>query len=490
MQYGKLTCVLLALAGVAVAAQARAKVTEDQNGSLKNLTSIGDALNAPDHHPVHILYVHGVNEIGAGDSALLRESICTRLKLCEPADWQNAGTEFADRGEFAPGSNPPPLDYLEKPIWRSQEEWRASAPFVDHWVIHLKNHASLLVVDELNWWPLVLSVKCRDIVAAEAHVAGPNASLLEVCSQRAKQDPGGLGHFYPWISPDEAAALAKVHSKGALANRAVKESLIDWGLSDVLIVTGQLRDILRDGLRQLMAKSAAFDPTAAAESSPASNRRGRYDWRAQFRRGNVLDQEFVGVTHSLGAYLLFDALSPIPAGASAAPDAEADGARRSDEDSALKYIFERTSLCYFLANQIQMLEVTNLDTGSGDRSGTGAQTNPAPDAGKAAAPAAPAPNFVELVNRWQQLHDKFQAAVHSSDESAREKLQVVAWTDPSDMLSWRVPRIGNVDVVNLYVQNAPHWLGLFESPTGAHVGYAQNKQVLRAMFKDTERSRR
>jgi len=59
-----------------------------QAESLAILTSIGDALDAPDHHPVHILYVHGINQAGAGDSALLRESICKRLKLCDVKDWK------------------------------------------------------------------------------------------------------------------------------------------------------------------------------------------------------------------------------------------------------------------------------------------------------------------------------------------------------------------------------------------------------------------
>jgi hypothetical protein len=58
----------------------------------------------------------------------------------------------------------------------------------------------------------------------------------------------------------------------------------------------------------------------------------------------------------------------------------------------------------------------------------------------------------------------------------------VAWSDPSDLLTWRVPRIGDVDVLNFYVQNATHWFWLFESPTGAHDDYAKNKNVLRHMF--------
>ena len=78
----------------------------------------------------------------------------------------------------------------------------------------------------------------------------------------------------------------------------------------------------------------------------------------------------------------------------------------------------------------------------------------------------------------------FQAVLHPADESARKKIQVVAFSDPSDVLTWRVPRIGNVDVVNLYVQNAPHWFWFFESPSKAHGNYAKDKAVLKVMFGD------
>ncbi len=508
MKIGKLSCVLLALAAMGSTVQAGTRIIEDSSGSLKSLTSIGDALDSPDHHPVHILYVHGISEIGAGDSAMLREAICTKLLLCNVADWQNAGTEFADHGEFAPGAAPPPLDYLGSPVWNSPAEWQASAPFVDHWVIHLKGHAAPLVVDELNWWPLVLALKCRDVVAAEASVAGPSVRLLQVCSQQAMQDPGGVGHFYPWITPQQATALAKSHPHAVLINRALKQDLIDWGLADVLIVNGPMGAIMRDGLRQLMAKSAAFDPSATASSSAAPTRQGKYDWRTQFAHGNTVDQEFVGVTHSLGSFLLFNTLSvnpvvtsaatvnPVgattatatPAGASAAAAnpvaaSAATGSSSVDtqkayEDSALEYIFQRTSLLYFFANQLEMLEITNLNAVSTAPAGT----NPT------ASSIAPAPNFVDLLNYWQQIQTNFQAAAHPNDPAAREKLQVVAWNDPSDIFTWRVPKIGNVEVVNLYVQNAGHSLGLLESPASAHSHYAQNKQVLEVMFENSAHS--
>ena len=101
MQTRKLILPLFILAAAGLALRARAKVIDDPNGSLKTLTSIGDALDSPDHHPVHILYVHGISQVGAGDSSLFRASICTELKLCAVCDWKNAGIEFADKGEFA-----------------------------------------------------------------------------------------------------------------------------------------------------------------------------------------------------------------------------------------------------------------------------------------------------------------------------------------------------------------------------------------------------
>ena len=58
----------------------------------------------------------------------------------------------------------------------------------------------------------------------------------------------------------------------------------------------------------------------------------------------------------------------------------------------------------------------------------------------------------------------------------------MAWSDPGNVITFRVPKIGDVDVVNLYVHNARRWFGLFESPTDARADYAKNKDVLRVMF--------
>jgi hypothetical protein len=478
---------VLILLAISCAIAAQAKVVADPKDALDSLVSIGDALNAPDHHPVHILYVHGIAQVGAGDSALLRSSICTRLHLCLVTDWQNAGIEFADRGEFADGAPPPSLAYLGTPVWNSPDEWKASAPFVIHWVVHLRGHPAPLILDEINWWPVVLALKCRRIVAAEAYLAGPDRYLLQVCSEQSAQEPDGSGRFFPWIAPGEAQNLAAMRPRGALINRSLKGSLVDWGLSDVLLTTGPMSGILRDGIRQLMAKSAAFDPNVNS-ATDASGAQGRYNWRAQLQQSptqpQVLDQEFIGVTHSLGAYMLFNTLTTETADAADPQLAAVEAQRVAAENSAMQYIFGRMSLIYLLANQLQELEIANLEvspaTVATPFKSRGLEPPPPP-------PTNPAANFRSLVDHWQELQTDFQAALHANDIAARQKLQLVAWSDPSDVLTWRVPRIGNVDVINLYVQNARHWFWLFESPNAAHGDYPANKTVLRLMFSDTKR---
>jgi len=55
-------------------------------------------------------------------------------------------------------------------------------------------------------------------------------------------------------------------------------------------------------------------------------------------------------------------------------------------------------------------------------------------------PTSPAANFRTLVNRWKDYQTNFQAVLHSSDVTNREKVQVVAWSDPNDVITYRVRR--------------------------------------------------
>jgi hypothetical protein len=59
--------------------------------------------------PIHILYLHGINQVGAGDSLLLRKGICKYLGECAVT---SLGRMYAD-GPCAVDSAPPTLAYWE-----------------------------------------------------------------------------------------------------------------------------------------------------------------------------------------------------------------------------------------------------------------------------------------------------------------------------------------------------------------------------------------
>jgi hypothetical protein len=404
------------------------------------LASLGDSLRHAGNKQLRIFYVHGMAANGPGDfdSWKLRKGICDFLRDCTSPAGELASVDFADQDEFALNAPPPALAFLGQPIWKTSasgisqisEEWNAAAPFVVHWKLARLN-APTIYVDEINWWPLVFALKCREIVASDAALVGPSKAYIRACAQPLEPatTPGRFTR-YPWITAAEADRLETLPSHGALINRGLKNSLLDWGFSDAVLALGPLRPYLLDGIRQLILKSAALPPQPTAPS----------------------DQEFVIVSHSLGSYLIFSALD-LTSTAATTPTAQ-----KSKAD--LTQILAHTSIVYFFANQLRLLELANLDVRS-----TG--------------------NMVDHLEAWGQLRRHYLASLPSTDTERSSPPQIVAWTDPSDLLSWTVPDLRTVAVTNLSTKNARHWFWLFESPLKAHDNYALNKSVIREMLRTT-----
>ncbi len=466
---------------------AHAKVKEDVPGALNGVQTIGEALKTADQRPVHILYMHGINSLGADDSEVFRNSICSIARICASA-WKNTGTEYPDQGVFALNAPAPTLQYLGVPVWTNDndaEQWRASAPFVTHYVVQLRGHNAILVVDEINWWPLVIKLKCQRIVPGDAHLAGPNPSLLRFCSMQTKGNPENPQRFtdYQWMLEQEAADLGHLPNRAALINRELKTGLEDWGFSDVFLGIGPLRPILEEGIRQLIGKSAAFDARASAGTISVHKGRQAYNWHEHLEDGKSDDQVFIAVTHSMGSFLLLDTLALDTAYRSRIVPQPQDTQQSSAENQALQYVAERTSLIYFFANQVPILELANLEPDSSPPPPAPAPDNKAvPQAASTSVPSDSAPSETALISQWAQVHAAFEQRLHPGDANAQTKMQIVAFSDPSDLLTWRVPMLRDVDVVNLFPQNALHWFWVFESPTNAHDNYAKNKDVIRAMF--------
>src|ERR1700751_1894084 len=302
--------------------------------------SLGDSLRHSEGNEIHIFYIHGIGSDGPNDydSLALRSSICVYLRDCtSPAGNPIGEWDYADQDQFRPDATVPELEYMAERVLKSADEWRAAAPYAIHFQLSRANGQNLYV-DELNWWPLTFALKCRQIIASDASFVAPSKARIETCSRR-EPNLAVPQRFksYDWITPEEAARMAHLRPKGARANRALKTGLMDWGFSDAVLALGPLRLYVLDGIRQLILKSQGDSPTGGA-SNPTRQ---------------PVDQEYIIVCHSLGSYLIFSALD-INQTTTKTTTVQQSG-NRFDQ------VLERTSMVFFFANQLRLLELASLD---------------------------------------------------------------------------------------------------------------------------------
>jgi hypothetical protein len=422
-------------------------------------SSLKQVLENARTRPVHIFYIHGIAAQAAGDSLVFRQSLCGFLKHCTNAPGEKKSRDYADSGDFLANAPPPQFQYMGGPVWTSESGWNASAPFVDHYVL-LRSAGAPIVVDEINWWPLAFPIKCEKILKGEAYLSGPDKALLELCSNYGKEaapDPTAQGRFvpYPWITRDEARTLESRKSHAALFNHSLKTGLLDWGFADAIMAVGPMQGLFREAMRELFLKSAKFH----ADGSKTS------EWEGRFRE-NSADREFVVVSHSLGSFLVFSTLEDNGsanrdgAGTQTMPQ-EAASREIVTQRNAARYIMERTSLIYFFANQIPLLELATMQRTENGR---------LPEAG-AAAKENEGSTFAlsAQIREWSKLERKFG------------ERRIFAFSDPSDLLTYEVPKIAGLEVENCHVRNT-WWHWIFVWPPSAHGNYKNNKAVLRLMM--------
>ncbi len=406
--------------------------------------SLGEELNDVNTREVHIFFIHGIGSQGphSHDSELLRKSICAYVKNCvKPAGEQLGSYDYADAAKFALSAQIPTLRYMGKLVWNTPEEWHAAAPFVVHYKL-ARTSGKAIYLEELNWWPLIIALKCRQIVESDARLTGPVEQQIKTCST-LEPDPQVPGRYfsYDWITPDEAKELLALPKRAAPINRSLKTGMADWGFTDAMASLGAMHEVLVRGIRQLILKAVLDSPTAVQESAATALLRP------------VPDQDFVIVSHSLGSYLIFSALSVTE------KDMQAPVAKEAVE--AYLQVLRQTALVYFLANQERLLELANQEE-------------------------SPTDNFVSHLEEWGKMRCDYVKSAPGADPNAPCRLpKIVALSDPSDVLTWRVPKLTTVDVQNVYVKNAIHWFWLLEDPMKAHINYSNDRRAIREMLHPT-----
>jgi len=81
-----------------------------------------------------------------------RTSLCKLVRCTTTMGEPDGRRQYANAADFALGA--PPLSYFDDRIWRTTSDWRAAAPFVDHYKLVLKttsHRTTTIYVHEINW---------------------------------------------------------------------------------------------------------------------------------------------------------------------------------------------------------------------------------------------------------------------------------------------------------------------------------------------------
>jgi hypothetical protein len=230
-------------------------------------------------------------------------------------------------------------------------------------------------------------------------------------------------------NPTDCSVPGECKPKRASLNGRLKDVLLNDCLSDAVIYQGESRQAIRSAMVAAITKVVG-------------------DSEAKARAAGVTPGPLMLVTESLGSKVTFDALAEMVEG-SASPQSKSAG------DSAVA----RLGLVMMGANQLPILGLADQSVDV---------------AGARISAAGSAPQ--DALTRLLRLADRPKLT-----QSSFSKLSLVAFTDPNDLLSYRLQASRyaspKVDVTDVLVSNDSTYFGFLERPDTAHTGYRSNAAV-------------
>lgn len=168
-----------------------------------------------------------------------------------------------------------------------------------------------------------------------------------------------------------------------------------------------------------------------------------FAYAADYEGLGVVGQHFAAIAESLGAFVVLDAAAV---------------------GGKVQEVMDYDCDLWLFANQFPLLELARV----------------AHLHAPAAEGAADRPELHGLLHRW--------AATPRPGRAGLRPRQVLAFSDPSDALTWLVPKLpaapGEEEpiVVNIFDRNEFSWFRFAADPISAHTGHARNPAVLRVML--------
>jgi len=232
---------------------------------------------------------------------------------------------------------------------------------------------------------------------------------------------------------------------------ALKDNVISGGLSDAAVYVGTSRPLVRAGISSALC-AMALNADGRKPISP--NDRSLTTCTVKGGLFGPADAEFNFVTHSLGSRMLFDVLAP--------SDNAAEFAQTRRRDTARGYLVIGTRSVFMAANQMPLLGATMVDVRP---MATGAEAAPAPE---------PCRSAISLIAA--------RCAVAAEGAAANApNLQIVAFSDPDDLLGYRASDAGEqrpgLTFLEVTHRNTPVWFGRFVLPQEAHDKELQRKST-------------
>jgi len=252
-------------------------------------------------------------------------------------------------------------------------------------------------------------------------------------------------------------------------NKVIKENTLDLSLSDAVLYVGTYGAKIERGMAEVLCRLTSKQTYDATQIC---------DWNSADPR--QLNSRFIFMTHSIGSRIVYDTLLDLSGTASRGGASAFSHAYRATAHPATDRIVENTKAIYMFANQLPLLGLANVPVTLRSDDGpvpvleamvlSDAESTNA----KAAASIDPSRCGANPIACFANLR------THSAGAQAATigPLDIVAFSDPNDLLTygippWYVRDVGtlNLHITNVTMQNATHWLGLFEMPTSAHGNY-------------------
>ena len=238
----------------------------------------------------------------------------------------------------------------------------------------------------------------------------------------------------------------------ASINKALKEGLIDRAFSDAILYVGDFGEAMRWTVTQGICHML--------------NDRHSGDGICDMRGTDIPDldaDQIVLVSSSLGSRMLLDTLVALLGDAESQP--------------VIDQAFAKTNLVFMLANQVSLLGLSNVREPEGLAM---------PGAAAIGAGGMREKSFAAFVRNWSLIQQERAKVLQLPKDAARRPLRVIAFSDPNDLLSFRllpddVSGRKDVELINVIVSNAPEIFGVVARPDKAHTGYAENAGVLNLM---------